>query len=173
MADNKDASNTETRLALIEREVGMVNSLFQKFEVALEKMTEVSSTIQKILAVHDQKIQERERAESMIMENVERRRDEYVRHAERATQKMEEIAKELREQVKEELTDLGTDVKASLQEMKETLKANNESVETKMEKVETRVRDLERWRWLIAGGGVVVGFIVAKWPMFAAILGVG
>jgi len=167
----------ETRVALVEKEVGIVYGIFQKFESALEKMTEVSTSMQKLLAVHDQRIQERERAEASILESIERRRDEYARNAEKVSQKMEEMANELRKQVKEELEDLGDDMRNSMKELQDSQKEMLKKVEEKAEaqenkygEMEKRVRALENWRWIVAGGGAVIGFILAKWNFFSSLL---
>lgn len=166
----------ETRMALIEKEFGMVHGIFQRFENALEKMSEASTLVQRLLAVHDQRITERERAETAIFESIERRRDEYARNAEKVSLKMEEMATELRKEIKEELTDLGDNLKESLRGMKDSQKEIGNKIdesatktETKFKEMEGRVRSLENWRWVVAGGGMAVGFLVAKWPLIASL----
>lgn len=167
----------ETRVALIEKEFHIVHGIFQKFESALEKMTDISNSVQKLLAVHDQRITEREKAEASILESIERRRDEFSRNADKISEKMEEMGTELRKQVKDELSELSDTVKSSMKEMTnsqekmvEKFEKRIENADAKYKDMEGRIRALENWRWLFVGGGAVVGFIVAKWSFFASLL---
>ena len=177
---NTNEAGMETRMSLIEKEFSIVHGIFQKYETALEKMADASTLVQKLLAVHDQRITERERAEAAIFESIERRRDEYAQNAEKVSQKMDQMATELRKEIKDELTDLGDDLKESLKGMKDSqaeivkkIDEGTKSTETKFKEMEGRVRSLENWRWLVAGGGAVVGFLVAKWSLIASLFGAG
>ena len=43
----------------------------------------------------------------------------------------------------------------------------HESLKTSMDKVKERVDVLERWRWMIVGGAVVIGYLIGHLDLFA------
>jgi len=178
MSSNTTPENDmHARVAVVEKELGLVYGIFQRFESALEKMTDVSMSVQKLLAVHDQRLTERERADQQLLESLDRRSDEQGRNVENVSRKMEEISMELRKQVKEELDDLTETVEESLRSMEkaqekmfEKVDKRIETTDTKFKAMEDRIRALENWRWLLVGGGTAIGFIIAKWPFLSNIL---
>lgn len=176
MSSGMDAN---TRIALLERENDTVHGIFQRFDAMLEKTTDVLGSVQKLLAVHDQKISELQGANRATSELVERRREDASKTMERASQQMKEMTTELRIEVRQEITELGINVKASLSEIKESqqeivkkIDDGANKTEQKFKEMEKRIVELERWRWLVVGGGLVLGFIAAKWSVIASLLGI-
>ena len=48
----------ETELAIVKNEIGQIAHLFSKLEITLEKITNVSTNVSQILAVHERRLQE-------------------------------------------------------------------------------------------------------------------
>lgn len=172
------SADMSTRLALIENEFRIVHGIFQKFESALDKMTTISNDMQRLLAVHDRRIHEREAAEQEIFNGIEQRRAEYMRHAERVSEKMEKISGDLRAQVKSDFVEFSVNIKESLKDIEKnqqafltTVEKENVKADVKFKEFEVRIRDLERWRWFMVGGGAVIGFLVARWSFVASLFG--
>ena len=46
----------------------------------------------------------------------------------------------------------------------------HESLKASMEKVKERVDVLERWRWMIVGGAIVIGYLMGHLDFFAKFL---
>lgn len=167
--DQMTQEDTTVRLALIEKDLSLVHGIFQRLETTLEKISEASSQVQKLLAVHDQRIDERERAEAALFESIERRKDEYARGVEKVSQKMEEMTIELKQQVREEMAAVKNQVAESLKQFQESQKDHSDDFDA----LEERVSTLEKWRWMMVGGGAVVGFIIGQWPLVKTFLGAG
>ena len=49
-------------------------------------------------------------------------------------------------------------------------KEQHESLKTSMDKVRDRVDVLERWRWMIVGGAIVIGYLMGHLDFFAKFL---
>jgi predicted nucleic acid-binding Zn-ribbon protein len=49
--------------------------------------------------------------------------------------------------------------------------AQHQSLKSTMDEVKSRVDILERWRWMIVGGAIVVGFLIGHLELFKTILG--
>ncbi len=137
-----DANPVDVRLALIEKDFVVVNELNRKMEAAVEKTSEAIVLMQRVIDLHELRLENRDKAD----------RDH--------TDRLEKMSTEVRTTIREEI-----------RELKSTLDEAIEGFDEQIEALETRVRDLERWRWFIVGGSAVLGFIIAKLPLFVALLG--
>lgn len=188
MADHHNTGELGTRVAIVEKELETVYGIFSKFEATLEKITEVSSSLKELIAVHDNRLMERERADHTIFELIEKRKEEYSRGVERVHQKMEDLSTDLRKEIRMEINEQYGELKEVVQRFEASQKEIAEKIdkrieqhvgerdrkfkesESKIEKLEDRVKKLENWRWLVLGGATVLGFIIGKWSFFASIL---
>lgn len=183
----------ETRVALVEKEVSAVVGMFGKYDIAIEKLVDVSSSLKQLLAVHDNRLQEREKADFAIFDLIERRKEEYSRGVDRVHQKMDEMSTEIKSQVRDELNTQHRELRETLTRFEDNQKQVLGKLETsqkeiataidqrinaavkerdrKLEKVEDRIQSLERWRWAIMGGGLVIGFLIGKADLIGKLFG--
>ena len=56
--------------------------------------------------------------------------------------------------------------------MQEELKKVTETLDKDIKEVTARVDVLERWRWMIVGGAIVLGYIVGHLDIFSKVFGV-
>lgn len=96
-----------------------------------------------------------------------------MKRANNSLSKMEETAEKHREQHSQitekiygRMEDLRTELKTDMNDLKEELKT---SLEDHMEKqnevfnrIETKLNELDKWRWIVVGIAAAVGFIVSK-----------
>ena len=107
--------------------------IHSRLDTAIDKLTDVSTSIKQMLAVHEQKLAQSEKTEEILFEKVRERGEE-----------LDMVYRDLQR-------DINQVEKRLLLEMK-TLKSCFDG----------RVSVLEKWRWLIIGGALAIGFIVAK-----------
>lgn len=92
------------------------------------------------------------------------------------------------ESLKEDMTEVKSDIKDihsrittgnreimqkiddKIDALAESDKQQHESLKQSMESVKTRVDVLERWRWMIVGGAIVLGFSLGHLEFFAKLL---
>ena len=122
-----------TEVALLKKEVSDIKIIFSRLDVAIEKITDVSSCVNRMLAVHEEKIANQEEA------------------AARANAEIRELHSRITTNYKE-LTDMITE-----QHKEQALQ-----MQQLRNELAGRVGVLEKWRWLIIGGSIVVGFIIQK-----------
>ena len=126
-----------TEVALLKKEVSDIKVIFSRLDVAIEKITDVSSCVNRMLAVHEEKIANQEEAQSRA--NTEFTIDIKELHS-RVTSNYKELTDMITQHHKEQAL--------QMQQIKNDLNS--------------RVGILERWRWLIIGGSIVIGFIIQK-----------
>lgn len=117
----------------MKKDIANSNMIHSRLDTAIDKLTDVSTSIKQMLAVHEQKLTQTEKTEEILFTKVRERGEE-----------LDIVYRDLQR-------DINQVEKRLLLEMK-TLKSCFDG----------RVSVLERWRWLIIGGALAIGFIVAK-----------
>ena len=120
-----------TEVALLKKEVSDIKVIFSRLDIAIEKITDVSSCVNRMLAVHEEKIANQEEAQSRA--NTEFTTDIKELHS-RVTSNYKELTDMITQHHKEQAL--------QMQQIKNDLNS--------------RVGILERWRWLIIGGSIVI-----------------
>ena len=130
-----------TEVALLKKEVSDIKVIFSRLDIAIEKITDVSSCVNRMLAVHEEKIANAE--EAQMRANTEFTHDIKELHS-RVTSNYKELTEMMQLHHKEQAL--------HIQQLQNDLNG--------------RVGILEKWRWLIIGGSIVIGFIIQKMPVW-------
>ena len=137
-------SELETSVELIKKELDDQRKIHEKLDIAIEKLTDVSNSIHRMLAVHEEKITRQEEAIFEAEQKIEVRRGELLI-------KIDELHSRVTTNTKEIMT------AASNQHA-----AQNKEISKLREDINNRVGVLEKWRYVIIGGSIVVGFMLHK-----------
>ena len=150
--------STETQIAVIEQELVQTQTLLTRVDHAIEKLTDVTADIGKILAVHDQRLERGEKATSDIFDLLEKRRHE-----------MNEDIKELHSRITTTTRELSTEISnvqhcivEGIEDLKKELKEDQRYHNEKQKSLEERIASLERWRYTLVGAGIVGGYVLTK-----------
>ena len=135
----------ETEVELLKREMKDQGRLFDRLDVAIEKLTDVSNCINRMLAVHEEKLTRQEEAIFEAEQQIEVRRTEL-------TAKIDELHSRITTNTKE-IMNMATAQHES--QNKEIQKIKDELVQ--------RVGVLEKWRHVLIGSAIVIGFLVHKY----------
>ena len=134
-------ADINTEVALLKKEVSDIKVIFSRLDVAIEKITDVSTCVNRMLAVHEEKIANAE--EAQLKANTEFTIDIKELHS-RVTSNYKELTEMIQLHHKEQAL--------HIQQLQNDLNG--------------RVGILEKWRWLIIGGAIVVGFALQKMPIW-------
>ena len=134
--------NTQIELELLKKEVADMKKIHVRLDTAIEKITDFSNCINRLLAVHEEKITQQEDAQQ------------------RSVQEFTADIKELHSRIT-------TNTKEMTALMTQQHKEQKDVIDRLKDEVSNRVGVLEKWRWIIIGGSIVLGFIIQKlqvWP---------
>ena len=134
--------NTQIELELLKKEVADMKKIHVRLDTAIEKITDFSNCINRLLAVHEEKITQQDDAQH--------------RSVQEFTTDIKEIHSRITTNTKE-LTAL----------MTEQHKEHKDVIDRLKDEVSNRVGVLENWRWIIIGGSIVLGFIIQKLPVWS------
>lgn len=140
----------ETKIALLEKELSQISGLFERLDTTIEKLTEVSSTIRQLLAVHETKINQHDQTHRDIYAEIEKRRvDSIAQHnlTQTSITAMEMNFKKELDTLEKSITD----------ELKSLRKDQSDGLEA----ISKRTQTVEKWRWIITGGILVVSWVVS------------
>ena len=68
----------ETEVQLLKRDIEDVKSIHGRLDVAIDKLTDVSNSIHRMLAVHEEKLARQEEASVELEQQIEKRRSEVL-----------------------------------------------------------------------------------------------
>ena len=134
----------ETQVQLLKKELHDQSKIHDRIDVAIEKLTDVSNSIHRMLAVHEEKITRQEEAIFEAEQKLEIRRTEL-------TTKIDELHSRITTNTKEIMTAAATQ---HAEQNKEIQKIRDE--------IKDRVGILEKWRHVLIGVCIVAGFILNK-----------
>ena len=131
MAEN-GTTDLKVQLEGLKKDVENVNNLNSRLDTAIEKLTDVSTSIKSMLAVHEEKIQRQEQIDEIIFEKLKERAGEIDTVHRELSKEIQQVEKRLLIEIRQMKLDLGA-----------------------------RVSIIEKYRWLIMGGALVIGWILS------------
>ena len=134
----------ETQVQLLKKELHDQSKIHDRIDVAIEKLTDVSNSINRMLAVHEEKLGRQEEAIFEAEQKLEIRRTEL-------TIKIDELHSRITTNTKEIMTAAATQ---HAEQNKEISKIRDE--------IKDRVGVLEKWRHVLIGASIVAGFVLNK-----------
>ena len=138
----------ETEVKLLKKELQDQTKINGRLDIAIEKLTDVSNCINRLLAVHEEKIARQEEAIVVAEQQIEVRRTEL-------TAKIDELHSRITTNTKEIMT-------AAAQQHE----AQNKEIQKIKDELVARVGVLEKWRHVLIGGSIVIGFLLHKFMEF-------
>ena len=140
----------ETEVKLLKKELQDQAKIHDRLDIAIEKLTDVSNSIHRMLAVHEEKIARQEEAIFEAEQKIEVRRSELLI-------KIDELHSRVTTNTKEIMT------AASTQHQQQ-----NKEIQRMRDELISRVGVLEKWRHVLIGSSIVAGFILHKFVDFSS-----
>lgn len=142
-------SELETEVQLIKRDIEDVKSIHGRLDVAIDKLTDVSNSIHRMLAVHEEKLARQEESSIELEKQIESRRSELL-------SKIDDLHSRVTTNTKEIM------INAAAQHAEQ-----NKEIQKIREDLSGRIGVMEKWRHVLIGGSIVVGFLLHKFMEFS------
>jgi len=128
-----DTTEIKVDIESLRKDIENVNTINGRIDTAIDKLTDVSTSIKSMLAVHEEKITRQEKLDEVIFDKLRERQAE--------------------------ITDVYRELKKDVEMSEKRLLIEIKSLKND---IGARVGVLERYRWLILGGAIVIGWILSK-----------
>ena len=126
-------TDIRVELATLKQEIENSKDIQGRLDTAIDKLTDVSTCVKSMLAVHEEKIQRSEQTDEVIFTKLRERQNEIDSGYRDLQREMDQVEKRLLCEIKALRNDIGS-----------------------------RVGVLEKYRWLILGGFIAIGWILSK-----------
>ena len=142
MAD--DLSKIQTKIALLEKDAKTGEQIHQRLEVAIGKLSDCAISLKAMLATQEQKLAKAEQTDDDIFITLESRRKEWDNDLKELHSRITTNSRELREHQIQSENKMLNEIRAVRTQLSE------------------RVGVLEKWRWLIIGGSIILGLMMSN-----------
>ena len=129
MAENGTV-DLKVQLEGLKKDVQNVNNLNDRLDLAIQKLTDVSTSIKQMLAVHEEKISRQEQIDEIIFDKLKERAGEIDTVHKELSKEIQQVEKKLLLEIRQMKLDIGG-----------------------------RVGILEKYKWLVLGGAIVIGWV--------------
>ena len=133
MAENNGTIDLRVEIEGIKKDLENVSSINVRLDTAIEKLTDVSTCIKSMLAVHEVKIDRQEKTDEIIFEKIKDRAEEIDSVYRELQREINQIERRLLIEIKALRNDIGS-----------------------------RVGMLEKLKWVLFGAAIVLVIIITK-----------
>lgn len=135
----------------IESEIEVLKSVVNKLDSSLEKISEVSNSIGRLLAVHDERINQLEKVSDQRSDDIKELHSRITTHTREISDKIDELDSLL---------------EARMIKGAENAKQQHAEIQKEIRKDITKIDDrlmiVERWRWYVLGAVAVIGYLIGN-----------
>jgi predicted nucleic acid-binding Zn-ribbon protein len=135
-------ADLETEVKFLKKELEDQKRIHDRLDVAIEKLTDVSNSIHRMLAVHEEKLTRQEEA-------------------------LESRRVEISSQISELHSRVTTNTKEIMTSATTQHDNQNKQIQKIREDLNNRIGVLEKWRHVLIGCSIVAGFILHKFMNFS------
>ena len=148
-------------VSYLNRDMAVVNTLVGRLDMTIDKLTDISSSVSNLLAVHETKLTSQEIISKQLSDLVEARRVETDDKVQLLHERISSGERELKENIDDQYDELMKEIKEMRAES--TIQHNTLS---------DRITTMEKWMWTVIGGSAIVGGIITLVP-WASIFNIG
>ena len=130
--NGQQTSEIRVEIAGIKKDIENVKGLNGRIDTAIDKLTDVSTSIKQMLAVHEEKISRQEQIDEIIFDKLKERAGEIDTVHKELSKEIQQVEKKLLLEIRQMKLDIGG-----------------------------RVGILEKYKWLVLGGAIVIGWILS------------
>jgi len=130
---SKEVYDNRTSIEVLKSELQQSNMVHRRLDTAIDKLTNISSGIKSMLAVHEEKLNQAEKLDEIIFSKLKDRQE---------------------------------DTEARYRQLKDNIDMTEKRIMNEIRSIKNslgeKVNMLEKWKYLIIGGSIVIGFILAR-----------
>jgi len=139
-----DIENLKTEIALLKKDAKTGELIHQRLEVAIEKLSDIGVSCKQMLSQQQTRLERAEQTDDDIFITLESRRKEWDKDLKELHSRITTNSRELREHQVQSENKMLDELRAMRTQLSE------------------RVGVLEKWRWIIIGGSIIVGLMMSN-----------
>ena len=144
----------------IESEVEVLKSVVAKLDASIEKISQVSTDIGRLLAVHEQRIDQLEKTDERRVDDIKEIHSRITTGNRELMEKMDALEGKIEERMNKA-------AESATKQHKEI----QEDISGEIKGLERRIDVLEKWKWIMLGGAATCGYLISHLSLFSKIFG--
>ena len=148
MPPEKDVN---TEVELLKRDFAQLAGVAEKLDIAIDKLSSVATSLDRMIAVHENRLEYHDQIDKELFTLIEDRRKE----AKDQFQSLHSRVSAMRDDFDDQLNTSTQNVVNLIQEHIKSEQAHHDEMSSRLDK-------LERWRWLVMGAAVAFGFFFSQ-----------
>lgn len=130
-------------------DLAVLKNVVSRIDTSIAAMSEVAANIGKLLAVHEERLNKLEKDSSEVTYDIRDLHSRISTMSRDILTKLEQTERQLEEKIRES--------------NKETVGKIN-AVNKELNHIDERVAFIEKWKWMILGGAVAIGWALSRVP---------
>ena len=139
-----DLDNLKTEIALLKKDAKTGELIHQRLEIAIEKLSDIGISCKQMLSQQQTRLELAEQTDDDIFITLESRRKEWDNDLKELHSRITTNSRELREHQVQSENKLLDEIRMVRTQLSE------------------RVGVLEKWRWVIIGGSIIIGLMMSN-----------
>ena len=139
-----DIDNLKTEIALLKKDAKTGELIHQRLEIAIEKLSDIGISCKQMLSQQQTRLERAEQTDDDIFITLESRRKEWDNDLKELHSRITTNTRELRDNQYQLESKLLNEIRMVRTQLSE------------------RVGVLEKWRWLIIGGSIIIGLMMSN-----------
>jgi|TARA_B100001094_G_scaffold306268_1_gene336871 flagellin-specific chaperone FliS len=139
-----DIEKLKTEIALLKKDAKSGELIHLRLEATIDKLTEITISLKSMLIQQQTKLERAEQVDEDIFVTLESRRKEWDDDLKELHSRITTNSRELREHQIQSESKMLNEIRAVRTQLSE------------------RVGVLEKWRWVIIGGSIIIGFMMSN-----------
>jgi protein subunit release factor A len=144
-------TNNKLEIELLKKDVEVITNLFNKFDVTIDKLQEIATTLSRMVSMQEQRIEFQENVTKEIQNTLELRRMEHNKDI-----------KELHSRISDVNTELTGKIEESERAILAELKKLREELSGEKTSLLERLSAVEGWKWMLTGVFAVVVWLLTQ-----------
>lgn len=146
-----EEQHIKTEVELLKRDFEQLAAITDKLDVAIDKLSSVAGSLDRMIAVHENRLEYHDQIDKELFTLIEARRKESKDQHEALHQRMGKM----RDEFDNDLSNAMKEIMAEIKDLKDKDMAHHKEMFERLSR-------LEKWRWMVMGGALVLGFIAAR-----------
>lgn len=138
-------------LNAIQKELAQFYKIVDRIDVTIEKLTEVSSTVSKLLAVQGSRLESQEKLMDQLQQMLDKRKDESDNHT-----------KDIYKKIQETENNIYDEIEVSNEKVLSEVKSLTQKFEDHNKVIHERISKIEKWMWTAIGVISVLTMFIDK-----------
>lgn len=135
----------------LESEIGVLKSIVTKLDSSLEKISEASNNIGRLLAVHNERLVQLEKTSDQRSDDIKELNQRITHQTKEIVEKITCLEKTMEDRLR-----------ANSSELKKQHQDIQKEIQSDLATFDDRLGILERWRWYIIGGAAAIGYLIGN-----------